>query len=141
MSLTVYQLHGDDGTTGILPKYMTEFAACADVAIPKTTVVAAHSYKKIPTYLHFDIENGYKVVMYPRSSTLGKGLIIPVSIIDSDYRGMVHVPVYNFTSEPVIIEAGERVVQIELQPATDVKTIERKYVQREGGFGSTDDKR
>jgi dUTP pyrophosphatase len=79
--------------------------------------------------------------MYPRSSTLGKGLIIPVSIIDSDYRGMVHVPVYNFTDNPVTIEAGERVSQIELQPATDVKTIERKYVQREGGFGSTDDKR
>jgi dUTPase len=54
---------------------------------------------------------------------------------------MVHVPVYNFTDNPVTIEAGERVSQIELQPATDVKTIERKYVQREGGFGSTDDKR
>lgn len=141
MSLTVYQLHGDDGTTGILPKYMTEFAACADVALPKTIVIQPHSYMKIPTYLHFDIANGYKVVMYPRSSTLGKGLIIPVSIIDSDYRGMVHVPVYNFTDNPVTIEAGERVSQIELQPATDVKTIERKYVQREGGFGSTDDKR
>lgn len=141
MPIKVYQLHSDDGVRGILPKFMTEFAACADVAIPMRYTILPQTYAKIPTYLHFEIENGYKIVMYPRSSTLGKGLIIPVSIIDSDYRGMTHIPVYNFTDHEIVIEAGERLTQIEVQPAFDIKCFERDLVERKGGFGSTDDKR
>lgn len=125
---------------GIKPVYQTKESACADVAIPFETVIPAGKSVKIDLWIGFEIREGYKIVMYPRSSLLiKKGLIQPVSIIDSDYSGQhVHAPIYNPGKEDVVLEAGERVAQIECVPAYDCKDWERKKEQRgEGGFGST----
>ena len=67
-----------------------------------------------------------------------KGLIQPVSIIDSDYSGQhVHIPFVNITDEPVELDKGERVAQIECVPAYDCVDWSRIEKERDGGFGST----
>lgn len=139
-----YQFYEDrDGRRvvhGIKPVYMTKGAACADVATPFDIKVPAHSAVKADLWIGFEIPKGWKVLMYPRSSLLiKKGLIQPVSIIDSDYSGQhVHVPLYNPTDSDIIIEAGERVAQVECQPYYDCGDWKHEEAERgAGGFGST----
>lgn len=125
----------------IKPCFMTKGAACADVYLPEAVVIPAKSVVKVPTGLSFDIPEGFKIVMYPRSSLLVKRkLIQPVSIIDEDYHGIVHVPLYNPTDEDIVLEVGERVAQIEMVPTgyksiTDWFNADNKRDQN--GFGGT----
>lgn len=129
----------DKGNSGIKPKFMTKFAACADVAIPYDIKIEAGKIKKFDLLLGFDISAGFKIVMYPRSSLLIKhSLMSPTSIIDSDYSGQhVYWPVVNLSGDDVLLEAGTRVAQIEVQPCTEVDQWERDKTLRTGGFGST----
>lgn len=130
----------DGGIQGINPEYQTKDAACADIATPVKIVIPPHKSVKQDLWIGFEIPRGYKIVMYPRSSLLIKrGLMQPVSIIDSDFSGQpISVPLHNLTDEEVVIEAGERVAQIECVPAYDcVSWAHKNVVRGQGGFGST----
>jgi deoxyuridine 5'-triphosphate nucleotidohydrolase len=96
----------------------------------------------IPLQIGFDIPNGYKIVMYPRSSLMIKyGIVQPTSVIDSDYSGMeVHVPLYNTSDKRVELPAGTRVAQIECVPVYDCLDWNHESAERTGGFGSTGSK-
>ena len=125
---------------GIIPIYQTMGAACADLELPTDATIPARTAVKIDLLLSFDIPEGYKIVMYPRSSLLMKhNLIQPTSIIDSDYKGNVHAPLYNPTDTDIHLPKGTRVAQIECVPAYNTVQWPRKYTKRgNGGFGSTD---
>lgn len=134
-----------DGIMGINPVYKTKGAACADVSLPYDVTLLPHETYCLDLWLGFEIPEGYKVVMYPRSSLLvKKGLMSPVSIIDQDYSGQrVHWPVHNLTSHNVKIEKGDRVAQIECVPCLDCEDWGHDDKERatvNGGFGSTGDK-
>lgn len=141
--LTFIRTKDDDGnpiTKGILPVFQTIGAACADVASPDAYTIAPGEVVKIPLNISFSIPDGYMIRMYPRSSLLvKKQLLSPVSIIDSDYYGIVSVPLYNCSNEPRCIAAGERIAQIELCEAS-IRTgdwYEEKKVRDQKGFGGT----
>ena len=130
---------------GIMPIYKTKGAACADIAIPDEVVVPAGKSVLVDLWIGFEIPEGYKIIMYPRSSLLiKKCLIQPTSIIDQDYSGQrVYAPLFNPTTKDIKLEAGERIAQIECVPVYDCTewrhcNIERKSVN--GGFGSTGEK-
>lgn len=127
------------GPNGKVPVYKTKQAACADVYLPEDVTIEPGKVACPGLQLGFDIPAGYKIVMYPRSSLLVKfGIIQPTSIIDADYSGMeVHAPLYNATDKPITLKAGDRVVQIELQPYTRVLDWKFEGNERTGGFGST----
>ena len=93
----------------------------------------------VPLQIGFDIPNGYKIVMYPRSSLMIKyGIVQPTSIIDSDYSGMeVHAPLYNTSNKRIELPAGTRVAQIECVPVCDCADWPHESTERTGGFGST----
>lgn len=127
------------GEHGIKPEYQTREAACADVALPERLVLKAGEIKMVGLQIGFEIPNGFKIVMYPRSSLMIKyGLIQPTSIIDSDYSNMeVHVPLYNTSNKRVELPAGTRVAQIECVPVYDCSDWLHKSNERTGGVGST----
>lgn len=127
------------GKYGIKPVYKTKEAACADVALPERLVMKPGEIKMISLQIGFEIQNGYKIIMYPRSSLMIKyGLVQPTSIIDSDYSGMeVHVPLYNTSNRRVELPAGTRVAQIECVPVYDCSDWPHESTERTGGFGST----
>lgn len=128
---------------GVNPVYKTKGAACADIAIPFETRIPPRSAVKIPLKVCFEIPKGYKIIMYPRSSLLiKKGLMQPVSIIDQDFSmNEVSVPVYNLTDKEVVLEAHERVAQIECVPAYDCEDWEHQNNERgAAGFGTTGEK-
>ena len=127
---------------GIKPVYKTKEAACADLAVPDQVTIPPHTTVCIDLKVGFEIANGFKIIMYPRSSLLvKKNLVQPTSIIDSDYSGQrVHAPLHNLGDEPVTLAAGERVCQIECVPTTDCFNWEHERTERNkvnGGFGST----
>lgn len=135
---TCLHISEDGESAGILPKFMTAGAACADVAVPDRIYISPQSSVKIDLLVSFDIPEGYKIVMYPRSSLLvKKGLLSPVSIIDSDYKGHVHVVLSNITNKGITLEKGERVAQIELQSVIKGiwPTVNQSRDQK--GFGGT----
>ena len=127
---------------GIMPVYKTKKAACADLAVPEKVVIPSHKSVVIGLKIGFEIPDGMKIVMYPRSSLLVKrGLFQPTSIIEPDYNGQeVHAPLFNVTDEDVVLEAGDRVCQIECVQRYDCKSWDHEYTERNtvnGGFGST----
>lgn len=130
------------GPNGIKPVYKTKEAACADVALPDHLVLKPGEIKMVPLQIGFDIPNGYKIVMYPRSSLMIKyGIVQPTSIIDSDYSGMeVHAPLYNTSNKRIELPAGTRVAQIECVPVCDCTDWPHESNERTGGFGSTGSK-
>lgn len=127
---------------GIPPVYMTKKAACADLAVPEKVVIPPHSAVRVGLKVGFEIPDGMKIIMYPRSSLLVKrGLFQPTSIIEPDYNGQeVHAPLFNGTDTEVVLEAGDRVSQIECVPRWDCYSWDHKKAERsksDGGFGST----
>lgn len=125
---------------GIMPVYKTAGAAAADCAIPEEVTVQPHKTMLIDLYIGFEIPKGYCIKMYPRSSLLVKrGLMQPVTIIDQDFSGnKVHALVYNITDEPVVLEKGERICQIMLEPTYDViDWVHEKNERDKKGFGGT----
>ena len=129
-----------EGITAVkLPIYMTTEAACADICLLEDIMIHPQQGIKARTGLRFNLAKGTKIVMYPRSSLLMKyDLLEPVSIIDTDYKDEVHVPLFNVGKEVVTLTAGTRVAQIELQPVYPrPNDWAHEDAVRSGGFGST----
>ena len=124
---------------GIMPRYMTHGAACADVAIPEDVTLLPGESVKVDLRISFNIPHGFQIKMYPRSSLLVKyNIMQPTSIIDEDYHGHVHVPLINVGTDEVTLKAGERVAQIEPQEKIyipDWPTVDNARDQH--GFGGT----
>lgn len=122
------------------PCYMTAFAACADLFLPEYVEIAPHSTKKVPLDISFDMCRGQHIELFARSSLLVKrGLLSPVSIIDTDYKGIVHVVLHNTTDDVVRLEAGERVCQARIcSDFPKAVNWDKKDADRDqDGFGGT----
>ncbi|PWN37979.1 dUTP diphosphatase [Meira miltonrushii] len=78
----------------------------------------------------------------PRSSlTIHHGIMIGAGVIDSDYRGLVKVVLFNAGQDVFRVESGNRIAQMILEqvkilPVKVVETI-TTTTRGEGGFGST----
>ena len=61
--------------------------------------------------------------------------------MDSGYRGEIKVCLYNTSTLPVEIEAGDRIAQILIQPVSQMEMIAVDTLsdteRGEGGFGSS----
>lgn len=88
------------------------------------------------------IEPGYWLQILPRSG-LGfkKGLQPHLGVIDNQYRGDLAVKVYNFSSNPVTLNKGDRIAQLVIH---QLNQVEFKFVDEiadttrgDSGFGSS----
>lgn len=137
-----------------IPEYKTAGAACFDLAVAEKTkwfpvIVDGHFVcweAKIPTGLAFEIPEGYRLDIYPRSSMGFKHnaqLANGTGKIDSDYRGEVMIKMIAFTNYENLpdLNVGTRIVQCELNKVTQSKfTVVDELsetVRGEAGFGST----
>ena len=128
-----------------LPKRATKGSAGYDFVSPLEVTVSAGGSALIPTGIRAEMEPGWVLMLFPRSS-LGfrhaLRLSNTVGVIDSDYafaknEGHIMVKLRNPLSEPVTIGRGDRFCQGVFLP---YGTAEEEQVTagREGGFGSTD---
>ncbi len=130
----------------VVPRYMSAHAAGMDLtaAIAAPVVLAPGQRAAIGTGLAMAIEGGFEGQVRPRSGLArshGVTVANAPGTIDADYRGEVAVLLINLGTEPVTIEAGQRiaqlviapVVQAELEIADELPATARGT----GGFGST----
>lgn len=132
---------GPDGRVmkGFVPEYATRGAAAADIRLPERVTLRPGITEVVPLRIGFGIPKGWCVKMYPRSSLLPKkGIMSPVSVIDSDYSGMeVHAILRNVTDVDVTLERGERVLQAMPEKVHRPPEWPVMDAEREGGLGST----
>lgn len=129
-----------------LPAYSTLLSAGMDVRAELSGSITLEPMKRVivPTGLYFEIPAGYEIQVRPRSGLAAKhGITVLNSpgTIDADYRGELKVILVNLSSEPFVIEKGERIAQIVLASHAHIEweeTSELSDSERgEGGFGST----
>ena len=135
-----------------LPKRSTKYAAGYDVEAAEDTIIPAFKPgvkpTLIPTGLKAYMQDDEMLCLYNRSSNpKKKGLVLAnsVGIVDKDYYGNAdndgHImyAMWNFKSEDVKIEKGERIGQAIFQKYL-IADNDSADGERTGGFGSTDKK-
>lgn len=130
----------------IIPTYGSEFSAGADVYayLESDVEIAPNETKFIKTGLSTEIPEGYVLFIFARSGLSCKQGLAPatkVSVVDSDYRGEIMVPLHNHSNETRTISHGDRIAQMVIVPYfkanfEEVTTLS-STVRGEGGFGST----
>jgi dUTP pyrophosphatase len=98
----------------------------------------------VPTGLAVAIPEGYAGFILPRSGHArrhGLGAVNSPGLIDSGYRGEIHVLLVNHGSEKVSFEVGDRIAQLMLVEAPWVEWVEALELddtdRGDGGFGSS----
>ncbi len=133
----------------VIPTRGTDGAAGFDIYVlsdEKISIMPGENVM-LHTGLSFEIPEGYFGGIYARSGLASKKSLRPancVGVIDSDYRGELMIPLHNDSSEERIIEPGERIAQMIIQPYLNVEFEERDELsdteRGHFGFGSTGQK-
>ncbi|MEN9744219.1 MAG: hypothetical protein RL640_57 [Bacteroidota bacterium] len=133
-------------STHALPAYATAGSSGMDLRafIPSPLTLAAMERILVPTGLFVEIPEGYEAQIRPRSGLAIKQGITCLNTpgtIDADYRGEIKVILINLSSEPQVIENGDRIAQMifqKIEQAEWVETEQLNETQRNtGGFGHT----
>ena len=128
-----------------LPRRATVGSAGYDFVSPVEVTVPAGGSALIPTGIRAEMEPGWVLMLFPRSS-LGfrhaLRLSNTVGVIDSDYafaknEGHIMVKLRNPLDEPVTIGRGERFCQGVFLPYGTAEEDESELGERSGGMGST----
>lgn len=129
-----------------LPQYETIASAGMDVRanIGQAITLAPLERSLVKTGLFVEIPMGYEIQVRPRSGlAFKKGITVLNSpgTIDADYRGEISVLLVNLSSEPFVIEDGERIAQLVLASHEQASWQEVEILEDsdrgQGGFGST----
>lgn len=86
------------------PKYATEKSSCFDIYAAEDAVIKPSQMVSVKTGLIFEPEEGYGIMMYPRSGISAKTSLRfanSVGVIDNDYRGEVQVLLENVMPLPL----------------------------------------
>lgn len=129
-----------------LPSYQTIASAGMDLRANLDGSIILHPQRRalVKTGLFFELPVGIEAQIRPRSGLAFKNGVTVLNspgTIDADYRGEIGVLLYNASSEPFLINHGERIAQvvfakhekISWEEQTELSDTERG----EGGFGST----
>ena len=129
----------------ILPKRATKGSAGYDFFANDSFSLKAGQSIKIPTGIRVQIDEGWVLKIYPRSSLGFKyrlSLDNTVGIIDSDYfnadnEGHIFIKITNCGDKPLTVEKGKAFAQGVFTPYGI--TVDDDVTEvRHGGFGSTD---
>ena len=127
-----------------LPEYKTAGAAAFDLYARETTTIPARGVGYVPLNIALQLPENTWALMAARSSLHKRGLMMAngIGVGDFDYRGdgdEYKAALFNFTDQAVIIERGERIVQMIIMSQQKVTfTEQEKFSDADrGGFGST----
>lgn len=132
--------------TAIAPKRQSDGAAGYDLYIDSAEPIKIppHSTVMVQSNIAFQIPDGFFGAVYARSGLSTKEGIRPatcVSVIDSDYRGSVGLPLHNDTDTEKIVEPYSRVAQIVFHKTFTPSLIEVEELEEtkrgDSGFGSS----
>ncbi|MDO4483379.1 MAG: deoxyuridine 5'-triphosphate nucleotidohydrolase [Clostridia bacterium] len=127
-----------------LPRRATSGSAGYDFVTPVDVTVAPGEDKLIPTGIRCEMQPGWVLLLFPRSSIGFKydvRLSNTVGVIDSDYfhadnEGHIMVKLRNPGPKPLVLSAGDRFCQGIFLPY-GITTDDAADGERTGGMGST----
>lgn len=121
-----------------LPKRAHYNDAGADVYCPTNIAIKPGETVAINLGFGVEIPDGYFGLIYIRSGMAKRGLEMPMPPIDSGYRGNIHAIIRNESKEIVVIEKGDRIGQLVIQPVVLAEYVTDLGEERgTGAFGST----
>ena len=127
-----------------LPEYKTKGAAAFDLSARVTTSIAPRSVGYVPLNVCIEPPEGYYVALVARSSLHKRGLFSSTgfSVGDPDFSGNedeYKAALYNFTDADIVIEKGERIMQVVISPYlhVDIEEVDDMGNASRGGFGTT----
>ena len=132
--------------SAIVPVQSSNGAAGFDMSVDinEPIIIKPHETVMLPSNIAFEIPWGYFGAIYARSGISTKRGLRPatcVSVIDSDYRGGVGLPIHNDSEEDRVVQPHERVAQIVFQRCLDVELELADSLEEtdrgDAGFGST----
>ena len=128
------------------PAYGSASAAGADLyaLMDAPLTLEAGQTALVHTGLAVEIPDGFVGLVCARSGLATKRGLAPankVGVIDSDYRGEIHVCLRNNGSEPFTVTRGDRIAQLLFMPILTALFTEAEELDATnrgtGGFGST----
>ena len=130
-----------------VPAKGSEEAAGYDLYSDEHAEVSHGKITKVGTGIAVKIPKGYVGLIKPRSGLAAKhGVDTMAGVIDSDYRGEIHVLLTCHDSEPgsgLNIKPGERIAQLLIAPVcndfepNEVSDFDDETQRGSNGFGST----
>jgi len=124
------------------PHKGSDNAAAVDLRIDRDLVLRPGEISKVGLGVKVELPENSGLLLLPRSSSVIV-LTNTVGLIDPDYRGELMLKLKNVSSESIMFNKGDRVVQALLVPVMSTKWIVVKEDQLtptsrgDGGFGST----
>ncbi len=127
-----------EGSNVKIPTRSTVGSCGYDFYMPYDVELKPFETKSFNSGVKVDIDEGYFLALYPRSSIGIKGIMITntVGIIDSDYEGEILATLTNNTMNHIELKKGERYMQGIFQPYA-ITDDDNTTGERVGGLGST----
>jgi len=143
--------HVPEGRDDLVPRRVTRGSMAYDITSPATITVPRFDPKLgvgsalINTLVAVSLPETYALVFRSRSGLASKqALTVEAGEIDTDYRGLLKVLLYNHSGVDYTIEAGERIGQARIVRVYDLdEEVLYEYPDPDettrgtGGFGST----
>ena len=129
-----------------LPEYQTPGASGLDLyaAVDEPFTLHPGGIHLIPTGIRVSIPRGYEGQVRPRSGLAlkhGIGIMNSPGTIDSDFRGIIGVILFNFSNNPFVVRRGDRIAQLVISKVEKVSFLVSEKLdeskRESGGFGST----
>lgn len=130
-----------------MPVYGSEHAAGMDICSCESVVIPSHGRALVSTGFSVsmapDAADKYYFRIAPRSGLAVKsGLTTGAGVIDSDYRGIVKVLIFNHGDEDFTVKPGDRIAQMIMERIMRPNFIQVESHMEESargtnGFGST----
>jgi len=143
--------HVPEGRDDLVPQRATRGSMAFDLVSPETIVIPKHDPELgvgsalINTLVVATIPPGYAIVFRSRSGLASKQAItVEAGEIDSDYRGLLKVLLFNHSGADYVIGAGDRIAQARIVKVHELEDeVSYEYPDPDettrgaGGFGST----
>lgn len=128
-----------------IPSYAYTGDAGLDLYIPDDFLFIKGDRKSIPLGIAMEIPEGYVGILFDKSGLSHKhGLKSYGGIIDSGYRGEIHVGMMNLSDKDYEFKAGDKIIQILIMPVLQAEVIECEELadsdRGDGAFGSSGSK-
>ena len=129
-----------------LPQYSTKSSAGMDLRanLSESVLLKPLERKFIPTGIFIELPDGYECQIRPRSGLVLKSGITVLNTpgtIDADYRGEIGIILVNLSSEPFVVNNGDRICQMGVARHSTVEwesvEVLEESERSSGGFGHT----
>lgn len=124
-----------------MPTKAHETDAGFDIYSPRRAVIRKRDSIVIDTGVHIEIPKGYVGFLKSKSGLNVNHGITGEGVIDSGYTGSIVAKLYNNSEKMVIVEAGQKIIQIVFLPIPEVELeLADSFDETErgnNGFGSS----